>query len=146
MLAFANYRAGFAALRMAEERVRRVNSASFEPKPPAVALDVGQIFRHRKHGFRGVVVEWFETCPGDDEWFETYGPFERGREQPFYRTLVDTKDRPHPFVALAAEENLEPLDGEALPVDHPLMDQCFSDFDGGRHTLSDDWAQKYPDN
>ena len=136
---------GFASLRLAQERIERVSDGRWHPKPASVALDIGQIYRHKKHRFRGVVVEWYASCPADDAWLEAYGPFERGREQPFYRTLVCTHDRPNPFVALAAEENLIPLHGEHLPVAHPLLGEVFRDFDSGRHIMNDVWISKFPD-
>jgi heat shock protein HspQ len=135
----------FAALRRGNDRIERLNSKSWTPKPAAVQLGVGQIFRHKKHGFRGVVIEWFETCPAPEDWQERYGPFEHGFDQPFYRTLVDTKDRPNPFVALAAEENLIPLDDEELPVSHPLMEQVFDGFEDGMHTMSDETQRLFPE-
>ena len=139
----------FAALRQALGRVDAVSAEGWAPKPAAVALDVGQIFRHKKHGFRGVVVEWFEECPADQEWMDSYGPFERGTDQPFYRTLVDTKDRPQPFIALAAEENLTPLENESSPVEHPYMDQVFESgaggFERGRHVMRPEYQERFPE-
>ena len=80
--------AGFEALRFAQRRLDLVSAPDWSAKPLVVLLDVGQVFRHKKHGFRGVVVEWWESCPADDAWFEAYGKdYTRGREQPFYRLL-----------------------------------------------------------
>ena len=41
-------------------------------------------------------------CPCDEHWIETYGPFEEGIKQPFYKTLICTKDR-DPFMSIAAQ-------------------------------------------
>ena len=110
----------FAALRTANRRKAALESPDHAPKPVHVKWDVGQVYRHKKHGFRGVIVEWFDSCPADDSWVQAYGPFDNGVEQAFYRTFVDIKDRPNPFIALAAEENLEPLsDMDQLPIEHP---------------------------
>ena len=78
---------------------------------------------------------------------QAYGPFDNGVEQAFYRTFVDIKDRPNPFIALAAEENLEPLsDMDQLPIEHPMMERLFAeDFEGGRHWLRDEYFQYFPD-
>lgn len=142
----------FAALRAASRRVSVITAADWRPKeqskPSAVRLDIGQIFRHKRHGFRGVVADWFEKCPAPDEWVEAYGPFERGTDQPFYHTLVDTRDRPVPLFALAAEENLIPLFGEKeLPIQHPMMERFFTEsFDkSGRHQMREELKDKFPD-
>ena len=137
----------FAALRTANRRAAALASPDHAPKPTHVKWDVGQVYRHKKHGFRGVIVEWFDGCPADENWVEAYGPFEKGIEQAFYRTFVDTKDRPNPFTALAAEENLEPLSGfDQLPVEHPMMERLFcEDFEGGRHWLKDEFFEDFPD-
>ena len=135
----------FAVLRRCGERIAQVQDPDWTPKSSSIKLSMGQIFRHKKHGFRGVVVECFESCPADQNWSDKYGPFERGTDQPFYRTLIDTKDRPRPFMALAAEENLIPLDEESVPVEHPLMGELFSGFEHGRHVLREELQAKYPD-
>jgi hemimethylated DNA binding protein len=135
----------FAALRRGNDRIECLNADDWEPKPSAIQHDIGQIFRHKKHGFRGVIVEWYESCPAPKNWQETYGPFEKGFDQPFYRTLVDTKDRPHPFMALAAEENLLPLHNEDVPVSHPLMDETFAGFEEGRHIMHEEVALHFPE-
>ena len=102
---------------------------------------------------RGVVARVccgrFEKCPVDDpKWISTWGPFERGLDQPFYRTLVDTRDRQDPMMTLAAEENLsfvyDELD-ELEPVDHPFLDRLFAEFSDGRHVLNDEHLGRFPD-
>ena len=137
----------FAALRTANRRAAALESPEHMSKPAHVKWDVGQIYRHKKHGFRGVIVEWFDSCPADDTWIRNYGPFADGTEQAFYRTFVDTKDRPNPFIALAAEENLEPLtDMQQLPVEHPMMERLFCEVcEGGRHWLKDEFFAAFPD-
>ena len=138
--------AGFEALRTCRQRIATIEHTDWKPKPPAVQYDIGQVFRHRKHGFRGVVVEWFPTCPMDKTWQELHGPFEKGVEQPFYRTLVDTKDRPNPFVAVAAEENLEPLnDASEAPISHPLLSNIFGGFEEGRHVMLANVQKSFPE-
>ena len=128
----------FDALRYVNDRLAHLKAADFEPKPAHVHLDVGEVFRHRRHGFRGVVVGWWPRCPEDDdsEWVQTWGPFEDGTEQAFYKTLVCTRDRPAALVTVAAGENLArlPLD-EARAVEHPLLEHVFDRFNRGRHVM-----------
>ena len=135
----------FTVLRWAEKRVAVVSSPDWKPKPTRVKFDIGQVFRHKKHGFRGVIIEWWPECPADEDWSDKWGPFEHGREQPFYRTLVDTKDRPNPFMTLAAQENLIPLHNEKEPVEHPYVAQIFKSFEAGRHTMQPDIVELFPE-
>lgn len=136
---------GFAAYRRMSERLKRIQSPSWQPKPKHVKLALGQIYRHKRWGYRGVIIDWFPECPADNEWVKTHGPFEKGTDQAFYRTLVDTADRPSPFMTLAAQENLIPLDGEQDPVAHPFMEMIFEDFVQGKHILKHDMWERYPE-
>lgn len=139
--------AGFAALRTISRRNQIYKNQTYSPaKPDYVKLDIGNVFHHKKHGFRGVVVQWFLECPAGPDWLEQWGPFKKGANQPFYRTLVDTHDRPQPFMALAAEENLEYLPNPEGPeVSHPKIDEFFTDFEFGHFVLKDKMAWAFPE-
>jgi len=154
----------FEALRRISARVSEMEDPDHELKPPHIQLDVGQIFRHRKHGYRGVIVQWYTECPLDDEWVQRWGPFQRGRDQPFYQTMIDTKDRPRGLMTFAAEENLIPLKdrptesdadveeagylcGRLLPIEHPLFEKMFQEGSpvNGRHILQDHVQKDFPE-
>jgi len=138
--------AAFAALRRIGDRLELLEDQTFLPsKPDAVKLDIGNIFRHRKWGFRGVIVQWFSACPATQDWISQWGPFERGASQPFYRTLVDAKDREQPFMSLAAEENLDFLEFETKEVEHPKVDDFFSHFEFGHHVLNESIQKAFPE-
>lgn len=111
-------------------------------KPDRFRYDIGQIFRHKKHKFRLVVIDRFAECPCDEHWIETYGPFEEGLKQPFYKTMICTKDR-DPFMSIAAQENLEPIDAvsDGGAVAHPYINQVFEGYDveGGRMIPRYEW-------
>ena len=138
---------GFSALRRSAIRLDLLQSEGWEPKAENVDLRIGDVFRHRKHGFRGVVIRAWPQCPVDDDaWLEQWGPFKDGTEQAFYHTLVDVKDRPNPMVTVAAQENLEVLSPEVdAPVDHPLLDRFFTDFEHGRHVMKAEIRSLYPE-
>ena len=61
-----------------------------------IQFAVGQCLRHRKFGYRGVIVGWDAVCMQPEEWCETMKVDElpQGRAQPFYHVLVDGRDRP----------------------------------------------------
>mmetsp|Transcript_7461 Transcript_7461/g.8585 ORF Transcript_7461/g.8585 Transcript_7461/m.8585 type:complete len:234 (+) Transcript_7461:190-891(+) len=142
----------FAAMRMLNERNEMLQSkplSSFQ-KPKHVHLSVGQVFRHKKYGYRGVVIAHWPQCPIEDEeerdqWLQTWGPFHDGNDQAFYSTLVDTKDRPLGFKTIAAEENLEPLDDVESPIEHPELDAYFDGFEYGHHKLKKKLLDRFPE-
>lgn len=54
-----------------------------------VEYKVGQVFRHRRYGYEGVVVGWDKLCGASDAWIESMGVdrLSGGREQSFYHVL-----------------------------------------------------------
>ena len=52
----------FGALRKANTRLASVSADSWVAKPLSVQFDVGQVFKHKKYGFRGVIFEWYVTA------------------------------------------------------------------------------------
>ncbi len=91
----------------------------------------GQIVRHLRYGYRGVVVGYDRTCQADDAWYEFqmrgkgYRPT---RKQPWYHVLVDGSVRQ----TYVAQQNLEVGDS-TRPIDHPLIHRFFGAFEGGSY-------------
>lgn len=139
----------FTCLRWMSTRRAQVANAGRAPKPTHVHLDVGQVYRHKRWGYRGVVIDWFPQCPADAAWVEQFGPFANGLQQSFYRTAVCVRDRPQPFLTLAAEENLLPVqpgsEDARRPVEHPLVDSMFAGFADGFHRLAPSLWAKFPE-
>mmetsp|Transcript_15202 Transcript_15202/g.30781 ORF Transcript_15202/g.30781 Transcript_15202/m.30781 type:complete len:223 (-) Transcript_15202:294-962(-) len=135
---------GFRALRLLEDRVGFFEKTSDSQKPELINLDLGQVFRHRKEGFRGVIIQWFPTCPSSKAWIRDAG-LENGTDQAFYRVLVDTKDQPQPYMTVAAEEDIVPLHDEEEGILHPMCGDFFSHFENGRHVVLDSLLEVYPD-
>ena len=91
----------------------------------------GTLVRHRRYGYRGVVVDFDMTCMADEMWYynnRTQPP----RNQPWYHVLVDESDA----TTYAAQTSLEP-DDSAEPVAHPLLDELFTRFVDGRYERND---------
>jgi len=98
------------------------------PEPSNQSLfEPGQLVRHRRYGYRGVVVARDETCQADHGWYAK-NQTQPSRRQPWYHVLV------HESVACtyAAAENLL-ADDSGQPVIHPLMERFFDGFAEGRH-------------
>jgi hemimethylated DNA binding protein len=138
----------FGALRIFNRRISQLQDKNFISKPTRVQYDIGQIFQHKKWGFRGVIIGWYEVCPNGKSWADKYGPFEHGLSQPFYVCLIDRNDRPpEGFVSIAAQENLLAIDSNE-PVQHTFVSNLFQPdlVEYGRHVLLDDKMQDHPDN
>lgn len=94
---------------------------------------LGQIVRHRKHPFRGVVFDVDPTFANTEEWYEAIPEESRpARNQPFYHLLAENDD--NFYVAYVSEQNLE-ADDSGEPVEHPDLIELFGDFSEGRYPL-----------
>ncbi len=94
---------------------------------------LGQIVRHRKHPFRGVVFDVDAKFNNTDEWYAAIPEDSRpSKNQPFYHLLAEN-DQSF-YVAYVSEQNLVP-DALGGPVDHPDLPDLFGDFEDGRYPL-----------
>ena len=57
-------------------------------RPAQPVFESGQLVRHRRYGYRGVVVDRDEFCQADDEWYSK-NQTQPNRDQPWYHVLVD---------------------------------------------------------
>ena len=91
----------------------------------------GQLVRHRRYDYRGVVADFDMTCQADEKWYyenQTQPP----RNQPWYHVLVDAS----PATTYAAQTSLT-ADDSSEPVDHPHVSELFVSFENGRYERSD---------
>ncbi|MCU0911192.1 MAG: heat shock protein HspQ [Rhodobacteraceae bacterium] len=95
--------------------------------------DLGQVVRHRKHPFRGVVFDVDPEFSNSDEWYMAIPEDSRpSKHQPFYHLLAENET--DYYVAYVSEQNLVP-DDTGEPVDHPDVHDLFGDFEDGRYPL-----------
>lgn len=95
---------------------------------------IGQVVRHRKHPFRGVIFDIDPTFSNTDEWWESIPEDMRpSKDQPFYHLLAEN-DTSY-YVAYVSEQNLV-SDRSGDPVEHPEVEQMFGDLHEGRYQLS----------
>jgi heat shock protein HspQ len=95
--------------------------------------NIGQVVRHRKHPFRGVVFDIDPQFSNTEEWYDAIPEEARpAREQPFYHLLAEN-DQTY-YVAYVSEQNLIP-DETGEPVDHPDLPDLFGEFSNGRYPL-----------
>ena len=88
---------------------------------------LGQIVRHRKHPFRGVVFDVDAIFSNTDEWYNAIPEDSRPlKNQPYYHLLAEN-DQSF-YVAYVSEQNLV-ADQSGEPVDHPDLDELFGPFE-----------------
>lgn len=96
-------------------------------------FNLGQVVRHRKHPFRGVVFDIDPQFENTEEWYDAIPEHSRPRkEQPFYHLLAEN-DQSY-YVAYVSEQNLLP-DETGEPVDHPDLPDLFGEFSDGKYPL-----------
>lgn len=95
--------------------------------------DLGQVVRHRKHPFRGVVFDVDPEFANSEEWYYAIPEDSRpSKKQPFYHLLAENET--DFYVAYVSEQNLVP-DDTGQPVEHPDLGELFGDFRDGRYPL-----------
>ena len=94
---------------------------------------LGQVVRHKKHPFRGVVFDVDPEFSNTEEWYEAIPEDIRpAKEQPYYHLLAEN-DQTY-YVAYVSEQNLiEDPSGE--PLDHPDIPEMFGPFQDGAYPL-----------
>jgi len=97
-------------------------------------FSIGQVVRHRKHPFRGVVFDIDPTFSNTDEWWESIPEDHRpSKDQPFYHLLAEN-DSSY-YVAYVSEQNLL-VDQSGEPVDHPEVEAMFGELSDGFYSVS----------
>ena len=91
----------------------------------------GQIVRHRRYGYRGVVEDFDLTCNADQGWYQS-NRTQPDRNQPWYHVLVDGSFS----TTYAAQTSLE-ADESPDPIIHPLLEHFFTEFTGDRYVRND---------
>ncbi|CAM4236496.1 heat shock protein HspQ [Palleronia rufa] len=94
---------------------------------------LGQIVRHRKHPFRGVVFDVDPTFSNTEEWYLSIPEEARpAKDQPYYHLLAENEQSY--YIAYVSEQNLEP-DDSGEPVGHPDLPDFFGDIENGSYPL-----------
>jgi heat shock protein HspQ len=102
-------------------------------KPRLAKFTIGQVVRHRKFPFRGVIYDIDPEFANTEEWWLSIPEDSRPRkDQPFYHLLAENEQTY--YVAYVSEQNLVP-DETGEPVGHPDVDDLFGDFTDGRYPL-----------
>ena len=93
-------------------------------------FSIGDIIHHLRFDYRGVIYDVDATFQGTEEWYNQMAKSKPPRDQPWYHVLVDQSA----IMTYVAERNLE-ADSSSTPIEHPLVDQYFSQFKNGKYIL-----------
>jgi len=101
-------------------------------RAPHVTFRVGQVVKHKKWGYRGVIIGWDETARAPADWLEQmHKDNPTWKHQPNYAILVDTRDRPAPQLTYVPQENIEVV--KHTKILHPNVEDYFENFDGSQY-------------
>ena len=102
-------------------------------EPRVAKFRIGQIVKHRKFPFRGVIFDVDPVFANSEEWYEAIPEALRpSKDQPFYHLLAENMESS--YVAYVSQQNLVTDDSDE-PVDHPGIGAMFEGMEGGRYQL-----------
>lgn len=87
----------------------------------------GQLIKHKRYGYRGIVVAVDLTCQATEAWYQN-NLTKPNRDQPWYHVLVHDSDQ----TTYAAQTSLE-ADTNDEEINHPWLEEFFSDFVNGQY-------------
>ena len=94
---------------------------------------LGQVVRHKKHPFRGVVFDVDAEFSNTEEWYDAIPEEARPiKNQPFYHLLAENEQSY--YVAYVSEQNLI-ADYSGVPVEHPDIPDLFGPIEDGSYPL-----------
>ena len=90
-------------------------------------FEVGQMVKHKRYGYRAVIVSVDERCRASDDWYKS-NRTQPERGQPWYHVLADGSDQ----VYYPAQTSLE-ADESSDEIDNPQVKKFFSAFEDGAY-------------
>lgn len=104
---------------------------AFNEELSSGAFEPGDLVRHRRYGYRGVVVAVDDACQADEAWYKK-NQTQPDRDQPWHHVLVHETST----VTYAAGDNLLP-DSSGEEILHPLTEHFFASFDGQKYVRNE---------
>lgn len=100
-------------------------------KPRIAKFGIGQVVRHRKYPFRGVVFDVDPVFANTEEWWLSIPEDVRpSKDQPFYHLFAENAETE--YVAYVSEQNLL-ADDSGAPIRHPQVKEQFVRDGDGRY-------------
>ena len=102
-------------------------------KASVAKFRIGDVVRHRKYPFRGVIFDVDPEFTNTEEWWLSIPEDVRPRkDQPFYHLFAENAETE--YVAYVSEQNLLP-DDTSEPCRHPRINEMFRRDGAGRYRI-----------
>ncbi len=102
-------------------------------KPLIAKFGIGQVVKHRKYPFRGVIYDVDPVFSNTEEWWQSIPEEVRPRkDQPFYHLFAENSETE--YIAYVSEQNLLP-DTSGNPIRHPQVDEIFVRVQDGGYQI-----------
>lgn len=115
-----------------------------------VRYSVGQVFVHKKYGYKGIIYGFDSSCQRDDEWMSQMQITDR--YQPFYYVLPDEEDARKllggvRLTKYVAEENIEIITSKSTRIVHRALENYFVGYSNSfqRYVPTKRLQFEYPD-
>ena len=96
-------------------------------------FSIGQVVKHRKFPFRGVIFDVDPVFNNTEEWWLSIPADVRpSKDQPYYHLLAENAETE--YIAYVSEQNLLP-DDSGQPLRHPQIRDMFEKQKDGRYKL-----------
>ena len=100
-------------------------------KPRAAKFGIGDVVKHRKYPFRGVVYDIDPVFGNTEEWWLSIPEDVRpAKDQPFYHLYAENSETE--YSAYVSEQNLLADDSDA-PFRNPQVSEVFKRGESGRY-------------
>jgi heat shock protein HspQ len=100
-------------------------------EPRVAKFRIGQIVKHRKFPFRGVIFDVDPVFANTEDWWQAIPADTRpSKDQPFYHLLAENAETE--YIAYVSEQNLVPDDSGA-PLRHPQVREMFEQTPEGEY-------------
>ena len=106
------------------------------PRQSFAKFGIGQVVKHRRYPFRGVIYDVDPVFSNTEEWWLSIPEEVRPhKDQPFYHLFAENAETE--YVAYVSEQNLV-ADESGEPVRHPQVDETFVRADDGFYRVKAD--------
>jgi len=103
------------------------------PTQHSAKFAIGQVVKHRRYPFRGVIYDVDPVFANTEEWWLSIPEEVRpAKDQPFYHLFAENAETE--YVAYVSEQNLVP-DTSGDPVRHPQVDETFERAEDGAYRI-----------
>lgn len=122
----------------ADSQEIQVSVLNKQPKLTQARFDIGDLVRHRRFGFQGIIFDVDPEFNHSEEWYQSIPKEMRPRkDQPFYHLCALTADEEEPYIGYVSEQNLEKLDQKIESFEHPGLQEYFDGMTKGKYVKRD---------